>query len=89
MLFKMWKTPSRPGLKAKTGCGLKNTFHRIELTDVCYCVLTADAGDSALNALAKDDKVGGIERKSTRAWAMETGHDPQKIFNKVGENTLW
>ncbi|XP_041376395.1 SUMO-activating enzyme subunit 2-like isoform X2 [Gigantopelta aegis] len=45
--------------------------------------LTAEAGDSALKTSAKDDKVGGIERKSTRAWAMETGHDPQKIFNKL------
>jgi len=48
--------------------------------------LAADAGQSALESDAKKDEkdaVGGIVRKSTRAWAIEIGHDAQKIFNKL------
>ncbi|CAL1542022.1 unnamed protein product [Lymnaea stagnalis] len=45
--------------------------------------LTADAGQAALATEAKKDAVGGIERKSTRAWAMDIGYDAQKIFNKL------
>ena len=26
---------------------------------------------------------GGIERKSTRVWAQESGYDAEKIFHKV------
>ena len=32
---------------------------------------------------AKDGATGGVERKSTRAWASEIEHDGKKIFNKV------
>ena len=45
--------------------------------------IAGDAGQSALDSEAKEGGTGGIERKSTRAWAMEIGHDPEKIFNKV------
>ncbi|RUS81161.1 hypothetical protein EGW08_011069 [Elysia chlorotica] len=45
--------------------------------------LTADAGKAALDAEAKKDAIGGIERKSTRAWAVETGYNAEKIFNKL------
>lgn len=45
--------------------------------------LTADAGKAALDTEAKKDAIGGIERKSTRAWAVETGYNPEKIFNKL------
>ncbi|KAL8570498.1 E1 ubiquitin-activating protein uba2 [Nucella lapillus] len=45
--------------------------------------LTAEAGQSALTSEAKDEVVGGIERKSTRIWAMETGYNPEKLFNKL------
>ncbi|XP_029643979.1 SUMO-activating enzyme subunit 2 [Octopus sinensis] len=45
--------------------------------------LTADAGESALNSSSKSDAAGGIDRKSTRAWAHETGYDFQKLFNKL------
>ncbi|KAK7483029.1 hypothetical protein BaRGS_00025692 [Batillaria attramentaria] len=45
--------------------------------------LTAEAGQSALETAAKENEVGGIERKSTRVWAMETGYDPEKLFNKL------
>ncbi|XP_012940030.1 SUMO-activating enzyme subunit 2 [Aplysia californica] len=45
--------------------------------------LAADAGQTALESEAKEDTVGGIVRKSTRAWAMETGYDAEKIFNKL------
>ncbi|KAK3086737.1 hypothetical protein FSP39_022679 [Pinctada imbricata] len=45
--------------------------------------LAGEAGQSALESEAKKDGVGGIERKSTRSWAMENKYDPQKIFNKL------
>ncbi|KAK7114229.1 hypothetical protein V1264_000319 [Littorina saxatilis] len=45
--------------------------------------LTAEAGQSALQSEAKTDEIGGIERKSTRVWAMNTGYDPEKLFNKL------
>ncbi|GFO25436.1 sumo-activating enzyme subunit 2 [Plakobranchus ocellatus] len=45
--------------------------------------LTADAGKSALDSEAKKDAIGGIERKSTRAWAVETGYNAEKLFNKL------
>ena len=45
--------------------------------------LSAEAGKDALESEAKESAVGGIERKSTRAWAMETGYDAKKIFNKM------
>ena len=47
------------------------------------CVCSAEAGQSALESEAKSNEIGGIERKSTRTWAMSTGYDPQKLFNKV------
>ncbi|XP_046361760.2 SUMO-activating enzyme subunit 2-like [Haliotis rufescens] len=40
--------------------------------------LAGEAGEAALEGGKKD-----IERKSTRTWAMQTGYDPQKIFNKL------
>jgi ubiquitin-like 1-activating enzyme E1 B len=43
----------------------------------------ANAGDAALNSEAKDDTVGGIERRSTREWAKSTGYDPVKLFTKL------
>ena len=43
----------------------------------------AGAGDAALNSSAKDDAVGGIERRSTRDWAKSTGYDPVKLFTKL------
>ena len=46
-----------------------------------FCI--ADAGKAALDAEAKKDAIGGIERKSTRAWAVETGYNAEKLFNKV------
>lgn len=49
-----------------------------------YLVL-AEAGQSALDSSAKEDEVGGIQRKSTRVWALETGYDAEKLFNKVFE----
>ena len=42
-----------------------------------------DAGEAALAAEAKADTVGGIERKSTRQWAVESGYHAQKLFTKV------
>ncbi len=42
-----------------------------------------DAGESALAADAKTDAVGGIERRSTRQWAVDSGYHAQKIFTKV------
>ncbi|GFR93880.1 SUMO-activating enzyme subunit 2 [Elysia marginata] len=45
--------------------------------------LTADAGKAALDTEAKKDAIGGIERKSTRTWAVETGYNAEKIFNKL------
>ena len=50
---------------------------------MCVCVCSAEAGQSALESEAKSNEIGGIERKSTRTWAMSTGYDPQKLFNKV------
>jgi hypothetical protein len=47
---------------------------------------SAEAGQTALDQKEKADTAGGIERKSTRTWAMETGYDAKKIFNKV---LLW
>ena len=47
-------------------------------------ISTAEAGQSALEQKKTANVAGGIERKSTRAWAMETGYDAKKIFNKVG-----
>ena len=44
---------------------------------------TGDAGKAALESDAKEGATGGLERKSTRAWAMETGYDVSKLFNKV------
>ncbi|XP_048738345.2 SUMO-activating enzyme subunit 2-like isoform X2 [Ostrea edulis] len=45
--------------------------------------LTAEAGQTALDQKEKANTAGGIERKSTRAWAMETGYNAKKIFNKL------
>lgn len=45
--------------------------------------LTADAGKSALESEAKSGAIGGIERRSTRAWAEESDYNPEKLFNKV------
>ena len=48
------------------------------------CVFcAAEAGKSALESEAKPNEIGGIERKSTRLWALSTGYDPEKLFNKV------
>lgn len=44
---------------------------------------TAEAGQTALEQKEQSNVAGGIERKSTRTWAMETGYDAKKIFNKV------
>jgi ubiquitin-like 1-activating enzyme E1 B len=43
-----------------------------------------DAGRKALETEASHskDSTGGIERKSTRVWADETGYDAAKLFNK-------
>ncbi|XP_060066201.1 SUMO-activating enzyme subunit 2-like [Ylistrum balloti] len=45
--------------------------------------LAGDAGESALQEKSNSDAVGAVERKSTRTWAMESGYDPQKLFNKL------
>ncbi|BFZ19816.1 hypothetical protein BsWGS_22855 [Bradybaena similaris] len=45
--------------------------------------LAAEAGHAALTGDAKSDAIGGISRKSTRAWAVETDYDALKIFNKL------
>ncbi|KAH9489747.1 SUMO-activating enzyme subunit 2-A [Bulinus truncatus] len=45
--------------------------------------LAANAGQAALSTEAKKDAVGGIERKSTRAWAMDNDYDAEKLFNKL------
>ncbi|XP_062594248.1 SUMO-activating enzyme subunit 2-like [Saccostrea cucullata] len=45
--------------------------------------LAAEAGQTALTQDKKADVAGGIDRKSTRAWASETGYDAKKIFNKL------
>ncbi|GAB1599119.1 SUMO-activating enzyme subunit 2-like [Argonauta hians] len=45
--------------------------------------LTADAGESALNTSSTTDSAGGIDRKSTRTWARDTGYDFQKLFSKL------
>ena len=45
--------------------------------------LAAEAGQAALGSEAKSDTAGGIERKSTRGWAEETGYNALKIYNKV------
>lgn len=42
-----------------------------------------DAGATALTSEAKTNSVGGIERKSTRQWAVESGYHAEKLFNKV------
>lgn len=44
--------------------------------------LAGEAGQSALEKEAAENAVGGIQRKSTRAWATETGYNPHKLFNK-------
>jgi len=41
-----------------------------------------EAGRMALHSEA-NEAVGGVERKSTRVWAEETGYNPEKLFNKV------
>lgn len=46
-----------------------------------FCLL-GDAGQKALQSQASE-AVGGIERKSTRVWAEESGYDSSKLFNKV------
>lgn len=46
-------------------------------------LLPGEAGEAALNSASKGDAHGGIERKSTRAWARDTGYNPQKLFAKV------
>lgn len=51
--------------------------------------LAADAAQSALTGQAKSDVVGGIQRKSTRGWAEETGYDALKLFNKVSSKFSW
>ncbi|KAK2161656.1 hypothetical protein LSH36_112g03071 [Paralvinella palmiformis] len=38
---------------------------------------------SALESKSKSDAIGGIERKSTRGWAQETGYDTKKLFCKL------
>ena len=44
---------------------------------------SGDAGSKALENAVSENAVGGIERKSTRVWALETGYDAEKLFNKV------
>ncbi|KAL3858925.1 hypothetical protein ACJMK2_009174 [Sinanodonta woodiana] len=44
--------------------------------------LAGEAGKAALESEAKADAAGGIKRKSTQAWAMETGYNAEKLFNK-------
>ena len=56
---------------------------KLDSVVVIMCVCSAEAGQSALASEAKSNEIGGIERKSTRTWAMSTGYDPQKLFNKV------
>ncbi|XP_025076344.1 SUMO-activating enzyme subunit 2-like isoform X2 [Pomacea canaliculata] len=60
--------------------------------------LTAEAGQTALLSEAKIDEIGGLHRKSTRAWAQEVGYNPEKLFNKffrddikylLSMKTLW
>lgn len=46
-----------------------------------------DAGEAALAAEAKADTVGGIERRSTRQWAVESGYHAQKLFTKVAHTS--
>ena len=72
---------------------LKNTNLKHFLAQIiCYCKLykllhsTGDAGKSALQNEASENAVGGIERKSTRAWATEIGYNPHKLFNKVDDH---
>ncbi|KAJ8303465.1 hypothetical protein KUTeg_019861 [Tegillarca granosa] len=50
--------------------------------------LAGEAGQSALQTDAKDDAVGGIKRQSTRMWAMETGYNPKKLFNKLFKDDI-
>lgn len=45
--------------------------------------ITGEAGQSALEKDSAENAVGGIQRKSTRAWANETSYNPHKLFNKV------
>ena len=46
--------------------------------------LAGEAGETALgHASTEKEAQGGVQRKSTRAWAMECGYDAEKIFNKV------
>ncbi len=46
-----------------------------------------DAGEAALSAAPSADAVGGIERRSTRQWAVESAYDVEKLFTKV--RTSW
>lgn len=47
------------------------------------CCCTGEAGQSALEKESTENAAGGIERKSTKSWAMQIGYEPHKIFNKV------
>ncbi|XP_064640626.1 SUMO-activating enzyme subunit 2-like [Lineus longissimus] len=49
---------------------------------------TADAGEEALHHQAKEGFDGGIERKSTRAWAVETDFNPEKLFHKFFKDDI-
>lgn len=46
-------------------------------------LFAAEAGQTALETEAKENTTGGIERKSTRAWAQDISYNPEKLFNKV------
>ena len=88
--------------KFKYMCSIENNFqtvsnekYKLEIflaQIICYCKLykllhsTGDAGKSALQNEASENAVGGIERKSTRAWATEIGYNPHKLFNKVDDH---
>ena len=48
-----------------------------------------EAGQQALDQEAKSSSaVGGIERKSTRTWAQDSGYDAVKLFNKVSHQSI-
>ena len=49
---------------------------------IVWLINWGDAGITALQS-GPSEAVGGIERKSTRVWAEQTGYNPQKLFNKV------
>lgn len=38
---------------------------------------------------AKSDKIGGLDRKSTRLWAQEEDYCSSKLFNKVINSIIY